>query len=106
MKFYRNEIKLGNKKKVLITCNHHENNESKMKKSVGSFHHVHVIDRSGSMHGSIDELIEDVIATLTIMAPEDIVSVLWFSSVNEQGIIVKGAKSHPSLKDILRKYLS
>jgi hypothetical protein len=106
MKFYRNEIKLGKEKKVLITCNHHENNEAKIVKEIGNFHHIHVIDRSGSMQGSIAELIEDVIATFSLMGPNDIVSVLWFSSENQQGVILKGAKNDPSLKEVLRKYKS
>lgn len=106
MKLYRNVVKILGQDRILITCNHHENNQQKWTKTIGNFHHIHMIDRSGSMMGSIAELIEDLIVTLTIMSPEDIVTVVWFASTHEQGIIVKGAKNDPKLKDILRNYKS
>lgn len=102
MQLYRNEVKVGTKEKLVITCNHHENNKSKVEQSIGNFHVIHVIDQSGSMYASIKELIEDVIATLSLLSKDDIVTIVMFCSEGQQKIIVKGASVNPALKDMLR----
>lgn len=59
-------------------------------KSVDTMHHIHVLDRSGSMSGSIVALMEDVKKTFRAIPVGDYISVVWFSSEGENGVVIKG----------------
>lgn len=61
--------------------------------SFDTMHHIHMLDRSGSMSPHIDDLIEDVKKTLEVIDPEDYVSVLWFSGANQYRTVLKGVKA-------------
>lgn len=93
-------IRIGNamRKVVVINHKHEEEHESKI---VNSLHHIHIIDRSGSMSGNIDELIENVKETIDFMSSEDFVSVIWFASAGQYKTLIKGARKDDSIKVLL-----
>lgn len=65
-------------------------------------HHVHIIDRSGSMSGEIKALIEDVKKTIELINEKDLLSVIWFSSENQAKILLQGAnKNTPNIDKLL-----
>lgn len=64
-------------------------------------HHIHILDRSGSMYSHIDELIENVKKTLTMIDQDDYVTVMWFSGPGEYRTVIKAAKNSPDLIPIL-----
>lgn len=70
-------------------------------KELGSIHHIHVIDRSGSMSGSLDRLIDDVQKIFENIEEEDFLTVIWFSSDNEFRTVVKAAKRSDNIKKLL-----
>lgn len=56
-------------------------------------HHIHILDRSGSMWSHIDDLMEDVKKTLRMCSDEDLITVLWFSGAGQYRTILKGVKA-------------
>jgi hypothetical protein len=52
-------------------------------------HNVLLIDRSGSMGGEIDGLIDNIIVAINEMREQDIISIIWFSGVGQNGFIVR-----------------
>lgn len=70
-------------------------------KELGALHHVHVIDRSGSMQGSLDRLIDDVQMVFNHIGEEDYLTVIWFSSDNQFRTVVKAAKKSDNIKKLL-----
>ena len=102
MKVYRNEVMVGGKPKVLVTINQHEGIETQVvSKRISKLHHIHVLDRSGSMSYSINNLVDQVQRTFELMGPEDIVSVVWFSGPGQYKTLLKGAKPTPESKKLL-----
>lgn len=90
-KFYKNTIKVGkNKFKTLITANYEQEQKTEST-SVDSIHHIHVLDRSGSMYNEISRLIDNVKQTITEMADNDKVTIIWFSSHNQCKVLVKNS---------------
>ena len=82
MRLYKNIIKIFGKDYRLVTINQEDTEEVKVveQKKIDSVHHIHVIDRSGSMYRDIVPLVEQVKDTFKLMGSDDIVSVVWFSS--------------------------
>lgn len=74
---------------------------SKENKEAKRLHHIHLLDRSGSMTSYIDKLMDDVKKTLTFMQPDDLVSVVWFSGEGQFNCVLKGA-SKANDKDIFK----
>jgi von Willebrand factor type A domain len=70
-------------------------------KELGALHHIHVIDRSGSMQGSLDRLIDDVQMVFNHIGEEDYLTVIWFSSDNQFRTVVKAAKKSDNIKKLL-----
>lgn len=83
----------------LVTINQEDTEEVKVveQKKLDSVHHIHVIDRSGSMYRDIVPLVEQVKDTFKLMGSDDIVSLVWFSSEGQYRTLVKGAKNTPEL---------
>lgn len=94
---YKNLIKVGESTKTLITVNHTQEEQIVETKTVDAVHHVHVLDRSGSMSGLIGQLIEEVKMTLDHISDEDYVSIVWFSGANECKTLFKGSKRDKAL---------
>jgi hypothetical protein len=92
MKAYKSVVEVGGRKNLLVTINHEREAESKETKSVDSLHHIHLLDRSYSMSGELNGLIENVKKTVKAMSDRDYISVVWFSSHNECKTLIKGAR--------------
>jgi hypothetical protein len=99
--FYRSEINVGGKPKILVCINHKNEAEQTESKSVDSLHHIHILDRSYSMNGSIDDLIENVKRTIEYIPENDYVSIIWFSSAGNYKTLIKGAKKDLGLFKLL-----
>lgn len=99
MRLYKNIIKMFGKDYRLVTINQEDTEELKVveQKKIDSVHHIHVIDRSGSMYRDIVPLVEQVKDTFKLMGSDDLVSVVWFSSEGQYRTLVKGAKNTPEL---------
>lgn len=89
-KFYKNNVQIGKAQKTLITVNYEQEKQTDVK-TVDSIHHIHILDRSGSMSGEIARLIENVKQTITEMADNDKVTIIWFASHNQCKVLVKNA---------------
>ena len=99
-KFKSGVIKIGNTMRKVVVINHKQENKHE-EKVVNSLHHIHILDRSGSMSGEIDELIENVKQTIDFMSDEDFVSVIWFASAGQYKTLIKGARKDDSIKTLL-----
>lgn len=83
-------------------------NPSSSKPDIGPIHYVHIIDRSGSMYYSINQLVDNVQETFKLIRADDFVSIIWFSSSGQYRTLVKGAKKSDDLSkklDDLRSVL-
>jgi len=97
----KNLININNQNKVLITINHNQTEQQTQSIKVDSQHHIHILDRSGSMSGSINNLIENVKLAIKHMSDNDYVSIIWFSGHDECKVLIKGAKKDESLFKLL-----
>lgn len=70
-------------------------------KELGALHHIHVIDRSGSMSDSLDGLIDDVQNIFHHIDEDDYLTVIWFSSENQFRTVVKAARKTENIKKLL-----
>jgi uncharacterized protein YegL len=68
--------------------------------TVDQIHHIHIIDRSGSMYHEIDNLIDNLQKTLDVISENDLLSVIWFSSPNQYKTVIKAAKKTDNLKQL------
>lgn len=91
------KVLLGGKTKAMLTFN--INGVTSGAINVNKMHHIHILDRSGSMHNHIAELIEDVKKTLRVVDRDDYVTVIWFSGHGEYRTVVKCAKNDPDSID-------
>jgi len=97
MRFYKNNLKIGQKDITLVTINQEDGEEVTIVEKNPPIHHIHILDRSGSMSGHIHLLVSQVQKTVEAMRDEDFVSVVWFSSAGQYRTLVKGAKKSPEL---------
>jgi len=99
--FKKSTIILGGKKRTVLLINYSPENE-KETKTIDRMHHIHILDRSGSMYGSIVGLMEDVKKTFRAIPVGDYISVVWFSSEGENGVVIKGYKKteNDDFKDV------
>lgn len=58
-----------------------------------SVHHIHVLDRSGSMYSHIESLMDDVKKTLIMCEDDDLITVLWFNSPGSYRTVIKAARA-------------
>lgn len=66
MGFQKTTINISGVDKTLIVINHGEEKEKKKDElKLNQVHHIHILDRSGSMYPHINELIDNVQQTLT-----------------------------------------
>jgi len=75
-------------------------------KEVKQFHHIHIIDRSGSMYGSINSLIDNIQNTIEGIPANDLISIIWFSSPSVYKTVVKGMKKDATINETLNKLRS
>ncbi len=97
MRFYKNVLKVADRDLTVVTINQEDGEEVQIVEKNPPIHHIHIIDRSGSMAGHIHLLVSQVQKTVEIMRDEDFISVVWFSSAGQYRTLVKGAKKSPEL---------
>ena len=103
MNLSKSIIKLNgvNKNVVVANIKNDENTQQTTTKTVNQLHHIHILDRSGSMSRDIDELIENVKQTIDYMDDNDFVTIIWFASEGQFATLVKAAKKDESIKLLL-----
>lgn len=95
-----NELMINGVLRKVVTASIRE--EKKVEEtSVERLHHIHILDRSGSMYSNIDRLVENVKQTIDFMADNDLISVIWFSGEGECKALLKGATKSPDLFKLL-----
>jgi len=100
-------MKIGGKEKVLVIYDHKDYFSREESPSVttsqdrAGIHYIHVIDRSGSMYGNINTLIDNVKQCVNEMRASDLLSVIWFSDHDECETVIKGAKRGPEINKLL-----
>lgn len=104
-KFYRSELNIGGELKNIIAINYEKEETTKVAESkvVEAIHHIHVLDRSYSMNGDINQLIDNVIETFNHIGEQDLISVIWFADADQCKVLFKGASVH--MKDMIIKKL-
>lgn len=88
---------LGNRKIAVINTK-----PEMVVEEVKQFHHIHVLDSSGSMCGSIGELIDNVVWTLDVIPEDDYLSVIQYSSEGNHKVLIKGAKKDKNLIPLIK----
>jgi uncharacterized protein with von Willebrand factor type A (vWA) domain len=90
--FYSSDWDFGlmGKRKVLVVNTKPEKIDPK--KVAEQFHHIHVIDTSGSMSSNMKDLIETLKWVVSKMPNEDYVSLIQFSGNGCHKVLIKGAK--------------
>lgn len=98
-KFCKSLVKVGDTEKLIVQIQHTPDKEVKIPQQI---HHIHLIDRSGSMRSSINTLIEQVKLTLKSIPTTDLFSLGWFSGENQYAFVVKAmAPDNPKLPELL-----
>lgn len=100
--YYQSIIKLNNTEQKLMLVDYlSQDNQSKRENGKVQYHHIQIIDRSGSMYSYINELIDNLQDTLTVIDPNDLLSIIWFSGPGQYRTLVKGAKKTDNLTALL-----
>jgi hypothetical protein len=98
---YKSTINLGNIPKTVVVINYKTEQEMTEQVSVDCLHHIQILDRSHSMSGNIDELIENVKQTINFISDNDYVSIIWFGSEGQYKTLIRGAKKDVGLFPLL-----
>lgn len=102
MGIYKNVLKIGNEERMVISISHKEETEQQVENTiVNSLHHIHILDRSGSMYNDIDNLIDNVQKTIEVIGEKDLLTIIWFSSAGQHRTVIKGATKFENLNSIL-----
>lgn len=104
-KMYRSKLNILGRERVISIINHDREFASiatiGQKVVSNAIHHIHIIDRSGSMSGHINGLIENVKMTINHMEEDDFVSLIWFSGSGQFKTLIKGANKQTDLNSLL-----
>lgn len=98
MKLYSNVLNVGGSKRRVVTINH---SVSKDSVSVDRVHHILLLDRSYSMSGEIDTLMDNVKEALAAVSPDDLVTIVWFAGPGQFRTVVQGARIDDGLYKVL-----
>lgn len=101
MGLQKTTININGENKTLIVINHNKENTAVQAKTVDQIHHIHILDRSGSMGYYINELINNVQETIKAINDDDLISIVWFSSPGQYRTLVKGARKTDNLNKLL-----
>lgn len=82
------KVTIGGVKKTVVSIE--PEIESSIKSNLPT-HHIFMIDRSGSMEGSISLLVDQLHNAVDLLSPDDIVTISWFSGVGSWKIIVQAS---------------
>jgi len=102
MNFYKNKVIIGGQEKVVVAFLHKDEDTQVVETTtVNRIHHIHILDRSGSMSSDIDELIDNVQKTIDVIGDEDLLTIIWFSSNGQHRTVIKGASKFDKLNSVL-----
>jgi len=90
--FKKSTITLAGKPRDVLLINYNNDDTTVESKTIDRMHHIHILDRSYSMSGNIVGLMEDVKKTFRAIPVGDYISVVWFSSEGQNGVVIKGYK--------------
>jgi hypothetical protein len=104
----KERLELG--KYALIRASASEVKTSKEEQPIKQVHHLFIIDCSGSMYYELPRIRTDLYNKIsTIMKPDDSVTIIWFSSRGEYGVVVEDfkmkSKTMEQLRDVIEKQL-
>lgn len=108
MKLVTSYLDLGKFSIAKVQFNTEDVHIQKEEKSV---HHIFVVDASGSMHHELPKIRRDIFNKIsTLLKSNDSVTILWFSSKNEFGIITEDFRisspvSLQNLKNVIERDL-
>lgn len=98
--FYKNMVRVGSEERILVTINY-KDEPLKEELTVDQLHHVHILDRSGSMYSSINDLVDHVIETFKVIGDNDIITIIWFSGPGQYRTLIKGARKSDNLAKLM-----
>lgn len=102
MGMYSNVVNIGRESRKVVVINFDEDEiKAKDSLSVSKLHHIHILDRSGSMSTEINNLIDNVQETIKHINEDDLISIIWFSSPGQYRTLIKGAKKTDELHKLL-----
>lgn len=103
MSMYKSRVTIDGQNKVVLAVYHKDESEGPVVEStvVNRLHHIHVVDRSGSVSGVIHDLIDNLQESIREMGDEDIVTVIWFSGNGQFRTVVKGASKSDAIIKLL-----
>ena len=100
--FYKIKRNILGKEKIVVVMNHKQKDEViEVVKKVDQIHHIHILDRSGSMSSEIVQLIENVKKTIEFIDQDDYISIIWFSGPGHYRTLLKGFKKDNKINDLL-----
>lgn len=99
MQFYKSTVQVGQKKCVVAMID--VALETQKQYNATRLHHIHILDRSGSMWQDIDKLVDNVQRTIDLIDEHDLLSIIWFNSPGQFRTLIKGARKTDELKALL-----
>ena len=90
MNLYQSFMTIGNKSYQVLATNYKEEAVEDKVVELQRLHHIHLLDRSGSMWRDMDSLIKNVKQTVDLMEDGDLISIIYFSDVDECEPIIIG----------------
>ena len=103
MSMYSTVMNFSGKEKRVAIINYDESEiaSKTTSVSVNQLHHIHILDRSGSMQKEINNLIDAVKETIAAINENDLISIIWFASPGQYRTLIKGAKKTDALDALL-----
>lgn len=101
MSMFKSKLNISGKERVVICINHKDEEQVTEVKMVDSIHHIMILDRSGSMYTSINELIDVVQNSFNYVNENDYLTVMYFSSAGQYRTVIKAAKKQDSLTKLM-----
>jgi hypothetical protein len=103
MKLYKSTVTIDNEEKVVVCANVKETGTETQASNYARLHHIHIYDRSYSMSGDLNALVENMKETFKHIDEDDLISVIWFASEDQGAVLFKGVRKSDDLATILDK---
>lgn len=103
MNLYKSTVEIDGKSHLVVCANVKETEDQSQTNTYARLHHIHVYDRSYSMSGSLDGLVENMKETFKHIDDDDLISVIWFASEDQGAVLFKGVRKSDDLNTILDK---
>lgn len=85
---FASTVKIGGKRKRIVLTNYKLPTETE---NFQQIHHIHILDRSGSMSSVIGQLMDNVKQVVATMGTHDLLSIIWFSGEGQAKVLLRGA---------------